>query len=82
MLQSLGEKCYSENTNIWHWQTIIYNYLLVTCYLFETHLDPNHCQRWKKTSAGKCILRMRVCQKFGSVRVKNANMTKFHAWRI
>jgi hypothetical protein len=29
MLQSLGEKGYSENTNIWQWQTIIYNYLLV-----------------------------------------------------
>jgi hypothetical protein len=25
----LGEKGYSENTNIWQWQTIIYNYLLV-----------------------------------------------------
>ena len=50
----------------------------MTTYLFETHLDPNNSQRWKKTSAGKCILRMRACQKFGSVRVKNANMTKFH----
>ena len=50
----------------------------MTTYLFETHLDPNNSQRWKKTSAGKCILRMRACQKFGRVRVKNANMKKFH----